>query len=111
MTINLLMTLQVSVVLNILLFILLILAERARLYWKTHSEERETAYRVSRDYWLEEGRSRSISQVIGLQDKLLEQRRNLSNHLLDLLLLALDGEDLKPHLSLVKDAIESEDED
>lgn len=111
MTINLLMTLQVSVVLNIFLFIWLILAERARLYWKTHSEERETTYRVSRDYWLEEGRSRSISQVINLQEELLEQRRNLNNHLLDLLLLALEEEDLKPHLDLIKDAIESDDED
>ena len=111
MTINLQEALQVSVLLNIFLFIWLILAERRKQFWEVMCEQKEMLRRIERDQYFAEGQLRTIERLVRMQDEMLEMRRNFSNYLLDLMFLALEGEDLKPHLDLVKDAIETEDED
>lgn len=58
-----------------------------------------------------EGQLRTIERIVSMQEDMLEMRRNFNNYLLDLMFLTLEGEELKPHLDLVKDAVESEDED
>jgi len=77
------------------------------------TEHNAVRNRLIEQHSYQEGQLRTVERLVSMQEDMLEMRRNFNNYLLDILLLTLEGEDIKPYLDLVKDSIKefSEDED
>ncbi len=58
-----------------------------------------------------EGQLKTIERLVSTQEEMLEMRRNSNNYLLDILLLAIEGENIKHYLHLVNDTDNPDNDD